>query len=106
MLRKALLSVLSATALILIDPSSIQAQDRCLPRHEMLKHLSAQFKETPVAIGLVDDATALEILTTADGKTWTAVLTRSNGLTCVVASGESWNYAAPHLAVKAMSATH
>ncbi len=73
------------------------AQDaaHCLPHAEMLKHLSSQFKEKPVAIGLGDNGTVLEVFAAADGATWTALVTRTNGMSCVVMSGDNWQYAPP-----------
>jgi hypothetical protein len=72
-----------------------QQNGRCLPHDEMLKHLSQQFKEKPVAMGVSDNGSLLELFATPDGATWTALVTRPNGVSCVVMSGDTWQYTPP-----------
>ena len=53
---------------------------RCLPHDEMLKHLSSQHHEKPVAVGVGDNGALLELFATADGATWTALDRKSTRL--------------------------
>ena len=85
MLRKIMLaSVLAGTL-----ASSAAAQMVCSERDKFLKHLGDGYAEAPIAMGLASNGTVLEVLASTKG-TWTIILTKPNGLSCVVASGEAW----------------
>lgn len=62
----------------------------CDARKEVLGHLEGKYHENPTALGLATNGGVVELLTAADGKTWTIVITLPNGQTCLVAAGESW----------------
>jgi hypothetical protein len=62
----------------------------CGPRKEIVADLGQQFKEAPVALGLSNDGTVIEVLTSANGSTWTIMVSRPDGVSCLVAAGESW----------------
>lgn len=77
-----------ATAMPL--PAAAQSLQACGKRTDILKHLAAQYQEKPVSIGLADNGSLVEILTTADGETWTLIFSQPNGVSCLVASGKDW----------------
>lgn len=82
-------------AALAYQPASAQQQQpqqapACVKRTELLNHLSNKFKETPVAMGVADNGSLLEVFSTNDGATWTVALTMPNGVTCLVATGQSW----------------
>lgn len=54
---------------------------------EMLAH---DYKERPVGGGLAHTGKLLQVFTAEDGSTWTVVLTRPDGMTCIVAAGRHW----------------
>ncbi len=60
------------------------------PRDAVVKFLGERHAEAPVAYGLASNGGLIEVFTTADGATWTMVLTMPNGMSVVVASGEAW----------------
>lgn len=70
-------------------PSQAQQQPPCANRAEFLNHLSANYKEAPVAMGLTANGGLLEVVASEDGS-WTIIVTTPNGLSCGVASGMSW----------------
>ncbi len=72
------------------------AQSMCNERGSFVKHLSSKYAEAPVAMGLSAEGSVLEVLASQDG-TWTIIVTRPSGVSCVVAYGESWE-AVPILA--------
>ena len=74
------------------QPASAEQQPDpiCVKRTDLLKQLSSKFNEAPVAMGLTDSGSVLEVYSTGDGATWTIALTAPNGLTCLVATGEGW----------------
>lgn len=84
-------SIAAATAFA----AQAEPVNKCMPRPEMLKQLAAIYKEAPVALGVSDNGAVLEVLASRDGATWTAVVTRANGVSCVVMSGDNWESARP-----------
>ena len=86
-------SLLFTCAVMALWSMPVQAQQKqpppCASRVEFLKHLSANFKEAPVAMGLTANGGLLEVVASKDGS-WTIIVTTPNGLSCGVASGESW----------------
>ena len=66
------------------------AQTAFAPRAEVVKLLGEKYDEKPVAIGLTETGGVIEVFATRDGATWTMVLTTPNGLSSLIASGESW----------------
>ena len=73
-----------------IGPTPAAAQTACMSRAEVLDQLSSKYAETPISLGLEKSGDVVEIFTSGDGDTWTMVLTRPDGQTCMIASGEAW----------------
>ena len=92
--RTAILTIVAAGALlagVLIGaPTSAAAQQVCAEHAEVVKLLGAKHAEIQVALGLAANGGVVEIFSTKDGATWTMVITMPNGITCMMASGESW----------------
>ncbi len=65
------------------------AQTICGERTRFIERLDQRYKEAPAALGMIDNGSVLELLTSSDG-TWTILVTAPNGKTCLVASGENW----------------
>jgi hypothetical protein len=86
------LSAVALAAVVTSHPASAQQQQApaCVKRTELLSHLSNKFQEAPVAMGVADNGALLEVFSTTDGATWTVALTMPNGVTCLVATGQSW----------------
>ena len=65
----------------------------CGSRADILKNLSGEFDEQPVAIGLSEAGALIEVLASADGATWTLLLSLPSGVSCLVAAGQNWQVA-------------
>lgn len=83
------LLVTSAVMALWSMPVQAQQQPPCANRADFLKHLSTNFKEAPVAMGLTANGGLLEVVASKDGS-WTIIVTMPSGLSCGVASGMSW----------------
>ena len=87
-------AIVAASALLLagtmITSHSAQAQSRDLPRAEVVEQLDAQYAEAQAAVGVTNEGGVIEVFTTKDGSTWTLVLTKPDGISRVVAAGETW----------------
>ena len=66
------------------------AQDAILDRTQVVKELDQQHGETTAALGLASNGGVLELFTSADGSTWTLILTMPDGKSRVVGEGEAW----------------
>ncbi|MDB4725932.1 hypothetical protein OAF54_00755 [bacterium] len=61
----------------------------CGPRQGIIERLKKKYKEEPVAIGMVQNGWVMEITSNAQNE-WTALMTRPDGVTCIVAVGQDW----------------
>ncbi|MEH6525908.1 MAG: hypothetical protein V7723_07520 [Sneathiella sp.] len=82
--------LLAAFLAVFLCPNLALAQSACFNRTDLIKHLSGKFEEAPIAAGLAANGSVLELFVSPEGETWTIILTRPDGITCVKASGESW----------------
>ena len=70
--------------------ASAAAQQAGVPRAAVVKALGEGYAEVTVGLGIARNGGVIELFTSQDGATWTLVLTMPNGLSRVIASGESW----------------
>ncbi|HET6466962.1 MAG TPA: hypothetical protein VFG43_01165 [Geminicoccaceae bacterium] len=54
------------------------------------EQLAQGFAERPVAFGIQGDGSLLQIFASKTGETWTVVLTKPSGRSCIVAEGVGW----------------
>ncbi len=80
--------------------TSANAQNRvpCAAHSDLVEQLDGRFDEKPVARGLANNGTVMEVFSTRDGGSWTMVVTMPNGTSCVVAAGEGWTEVLPQIA--------
>jgi len=76
-------------AVLLAAPSMAAPRD-CGARSDILKSLAEKFHESPVALGVDSNGVLVEVLASDSGATWTILLSRPDGLSCMVATGEEW----------------
>ncbi len=86
----AIASLLLLGAALISRPALAQSADAGLPRAALVKLLGDGYAEVPVAFGLAKNGGLIEVFASADGATWTMVLTMPNGLSYVVTAGEDW----------------
>ena len=82
----------------LVSASPALAQGACAPRSEIVKYLSEEHSEVPVAHGLMNaNDRLIELFASPGGKTWTLLASSPGGVSCVVTSGHYWSEAVPKL---------
>ena len=69
--------------------SPAMAQTVCSTRAEFIDRFAHRYAENPVAMGLASNGGVVEVLASEKG-TWTLLVTMPNGVSCVIAAGESW----------------
>lgn len=82
--------VISTVFLLLWGQTASAQQPACTERTDVLNHLSSEYSEAPVAMGIANNGGVIEILSSKTGKSWTIILTMPNGMTCMIAAGENW----------------
>ncbi len=80
----------AALVAVFLWPFAAAAQPPCQPRDRVIELLAARYREAPVAMGINKMGALVEVLTSADGATWTIVVTTPAGMSCIVAAGEGW----------------
>jgi len=76
-----------------------QNQHNCAPRDTVLERLTAGYGETRRSMGLGANNLVIEVFASSDSGTWTITMTTPQGLTCLVASGQSFETMAEALPV-------
>ncbi|MEM7224616.1 MAG: hypothetical protein AAF495_16675 [Pseudomonadota bacterium] len=71
-------------------PEAAAAPDHCADREEVLRRLSEKYAEAPVARGLSLDGRMVEVLTSADGTSWSIVVSSPGKESCIALAGEGW----------------
>jgi hypothetical protein len=93
MLKSLILAVaLTATIAVALTATiavSAEAAGRCGERQGLLERLSETYGEAHVAIGTAANGAILEVLASKNGS-WTALISRPDGTSCVVATGQNW----------------
>ena len=70
--------------------ATAQQNRNCAPREAVVERLASTYGESRQSIGLGERGMVIETFASSDTGTWTITVTTPNGLTCLVASGQSW----------------
>ena len=93
--RPAAVRALAATAvslgLLLQTAGPVQAQPVCMPRDDLREELHKQFSEAPTAGAIANNGALVQLFANRDRSSWTLVMTRPGGVSCVLVAGEGWN---------------
>lgn len=72
-------------------PAATEEQNRpCADRSKVIARLAERYGETLQSLGLNDDSSVLEVYASEDTGTWTILITRTDGMACLIASGQAW----------------
>ena len=76
-------------AILCLLASPCIAEEQCGPRSEVLRALKDRYGELNIFAGMMGNDAALEIVGAVNG-TWTALVSRPDGTSCIIAAGEPW----------------
>ena len=62
----------------------------CAERAEVVERLAERFGETLRSVGLHGGDAVVEVYSSEATGTWTILMTRPDGITCLLAAGERW----------------
>ena len=78
-----------AGAAIFPNAGSATAASRCAPHDDIVKVLNKKYQETRHALAIVSETAVMEIFLSPEG-TWTMLVTNTQGVACITASGDAW----------------
>ena len=83
------LAALLAAVLMFGAPAAKGQTIPCGERGAVLKQLTQQYNEKRTAFGLTEDGRLIEVMAAPQGS-WTILISRPGGPTCLVSSGKDW----------------
>ena len=92
-MKKVIIGLVSALTLLAASPATAQAV--CGPHGDVVKKLEGDFKEARAGLGLAGNGGLVELFVSEKGG-WSVLVTRPNGVTCLVAAGENWEIVKPN----------
>lgn len=87
---KTLIPSLIATAMLLVPVAAPAQGSSCGPRDEVVATLLDRYGENFSGGGLQGERAVYEVWTSDEVGTWTILLTRPDGISCIMASGTDW----------------
>lgn len=90
-MKRMFMTIMGALLVFLLSAlaQTASAQTACGTRQAVADKLKQSYDEQPSAIGLAHNGAIVEVFSSPAG-TWTIVLTRPDGVSCLMATGESW----------------
>ena len=74
-------------AATLVEAQQLQ---HCAPRDKVVERLASKYGETRQSMGLGSNNAVMEVFASVDSGSWTITVTMTNGITCLVASGQAF----------------
>jgi len=71
----------------LSSASALEIQ--CAKHNQMVGLLTKKFSEAPLATGTVNQDRYMQLFVSASGS-WTIIITKADGESCILAAGENW----------------
>lgn len=79
-----------ALAFALIAPTVVNAQSNCAARDRVVQSLQSSYGEAFAGGGMQNAERIFEVWFNEDKGTWTILMTKADGKTCIMASGTNW----------------
>ncbi|MDJ1015942.1 MAG: hypothetical protein QNJ35_05470 [Paracoccaceae bacterium] len=78
------------TFLAVALPTALQAQTNCASRDMVVEKLESRYGEYFAGGGLQNQTRIFEVWFSEEKGTWTILMTRADGTSCIMASGTNW----------------
>lgn len=100
-MMKQMFKLTMGLGVMVLAAQAVNAQGQnCAPRPAVLERLAEKYGETRQSIGLAAQGSVVEVFASQETGSWTITVTMPNGLTCLVASGQSFEALAEALPAK------
>lgn len=83
-------AVLLTAATTNFSAANAQNMSVCLPHADAVSKLKATYEEQKIGLGLGQRGSSVVELFVSDTGTWTVLVTKTNGMSCIAASGDNW----------------
>ena len=93
------LTKLAIAAVIALTATPVHAQATCAARDTVVAKLQMDYGESLTGGGLQSARQVMEVWAAPDTGTWTLLMTRADGIACVIASGTNWHQQRPESVV-------
>ena len=77
---------------LLCNISLVSAQENCALRTNMVKTLERTYGEILIAFGIAGGGGILELFVDYEDRSWTILITQTNGISCIGASGRDFEF--------------
>jgi hypothetical protein len=95
LISAALAGMLGVTSASAQAPPATDVAPACHSHADLAKMLGQKFAEQPSALGVQANGHLVEVFVSNEGTSWTIVVTRPDGWSCIVAVGQDWE-SLPH----------
>jgi len=83
-------AALSAAMLANTPAAEAEGRPSCAKRDQVVRKLEERFGETLRSIGLHQTDGVVEVYSSDETGTWTILMTRPDGMSCLMSSGQMW----------------
>ncbi len=83
------------TLVLACAPAVALAQTYCADRGSLVGKLETSYGEAFAGGGMQNASRIVEVWASEDGGTWTILITRADGTSCIMASGTAWRKGLP-----------
>ncbi|WP_412073887.1 hypothetical protein [Tritonibacter mobilis] len=98
-MKKTLFTIAAGLALVVSSQMAAAQSQNCAPRDMVVKRLAERYGESRQSIGMGQQGMVMETFASNETGSWTITVTTPNGMTCLVASGQSYEVLAEALPV-------
>ncbi|WP_170772544.1 hypothetical protein [Ruegeria lacuscaerulensis] len=88
-MKKTLFKMTMGLSIMVLAAQQVQART-CAPREDVVKRLAETYGETRKVIGIARQGAVMEVYASAASGSWTITVTLPDGVTCLIASGQSY----------------
>lgn len=81
--------------MIWLSQPALSQTGNCAERGRIVQQLQTRFGEHRQSMGLQGSDAIIEVFVSDKTHSWSILLTRPNGVSCLVAAGQSWDNSAP-----------
>ncbi len=86
-----LIKMTMGLGLMALAAQHVSAQPgNCAPRDVVVQKLTQKFSESRRGIGLIRQTAVMEIFASEDSGSWTILITRPDGISCLIAAGQDY----------------
>lgn len=83
-------AAIAATLVANTPYAEAETRQACAARDQVVRKLEERFGETLRSIGLHQSDGVVEVYSSEETGTWTILMTRPDGISCLISSGQMW----------------